>query len=256
MEFADLYIPLLILAGFLAGFINTLAGNGSVFTLSLLLFLGLPVHVANGTNRLGAFSQSLVSLVLFKKNTAFKQLVKQEYWMLYPTVIGSLLGAYSSSFVSDNSFRWIIVVLMLVMLVLVLTKPKSWLKEQQEQLNRKTIPHIVLLFTIAFYAGFIQMGMGILYLSSFVLAFKFTVLQSNMLKILLTFFMIIPALLIFIYQDQVLWLYGICLAIGQGFGAWIATKFALENKKANLWVRYVLVIMIILSVIKLVWFNA
>ena len=41
----------IIAAGFLAGFINTLAGSGSLVTLPLLIFIGLPANVANGTNR-------------------------------------------------------------------------------------------------------------------------------------------------------------------------------------------------------------
>ena len=50
---------LLIVVGFFAGIINTLAGGGSLFTLPVLIFLGLPPAVANGTNRIAIVVQSL-----------------------------------------------------------------------------------------------------------------------------------------------------------------------------------------------------
>ena len=60
--------PVAIIGGFLAGFINTLAGNGSAITLTILMeFMGLPPNVANASNRVGIFSQSIVSTWVFNK---------------------------------------------------------------------------------------------------------------------------------------------------------------------------------------------
>jgi len=60
-------IPLTILAGFLAGIINTLAGSGSVVTLAMLSLLGLPSNIANGTNRIGVLFQSFIGFTTYKK---------------------------------------------------------------------------------------------------------------------------------------------------------------------------------------------
>ena len=76
MELAWYFYPLFFIAGLLAGLINTLAGNGSVFTLSLLLFTGMPAGLANGTNRVGGFVQCLVSVITFRKADKFKPLLK------------------------------------------------------------------------------------------------------------------------------------------------------------------------------------
>jgi len=59
-----------IAAGLFAGFVNTLAGSGSLITLPLLMFLGLPANIANGTNRIGVFVQSLVSSISFKSRNS------------------------------------------------------------------------------------------------------------------------------------------------------------------------------------------
>jgi uncharacterized membrane protein YfcA len=104
---------------------------------------------------------------------------------------------------------------------------------------------------IGWYAGFIQMGMGILFLSVLVLIAKYNLIDANFIKIIICAVLLIPALLIYVFNQQVDWQPAIVLATGQGIGAWLATSFALENKKANLWVRYLLLIMVSLAIIKL-----
>ncbi len=56
-----------IAAGFVAGFINTLAGSGSLVTLPVLIFLGLPANVANGTNRVAILLQNVVGVSSFSQ---------------------------------------------------------------------------------------------------------------------------------------------------------------------------------------------
>ncbi len=255
MDYNLLTGVLLVLAGFASGFINTLAGNGSVFTLSLLLFLNMPVHLANGTNRVGALVQSFISILTFRKSPRFPDLLKESGFFAVPTIIGSILGAQASNYVDAKIFTGVIAWLMVIMLVLVLTKPKRWLSGTRLDINRKTALNFFIFIVIGFYAGFIQMGMGILYLSILVLVAKYSILEGNMIKIILTLFMVVPALLIFMYNDLVEWKWGLTLAFGQGIGAWVATKFALENDQAALWVRRLLILMIILAIIKLFGFS-
>ncbi len=255
MDFSLWTGVLLVLAGFASGFINTLAGNGSVFTLSLLLFLNMPVHLANGTNRVGAFVQSFISILTFRKSPRFSNLLNESGFFAIPTVIGSLLGAQASNYVEAAIFTNVIAWLMVVMLALVLLKPKRWLSGTRMDINRKTPINFFIFIIIGFYAGFIQMGMGILYLSTLVLLARYSILEGNMIKIILTLFMVVPALFIFIYNDLIEWKWGLTLAFGQGCGAWVATKFALENEAAAKWVRRLLILMICLAIIKLFGFS-
>ncbi len=246
---------LLVLAGFASGFINTLAGNGSVFTLSLLLFLNMPVHLANGTNRVGAFVQSFISIMTFRKSPRFSNLLKESGFFAIPTIIGSLLGAQASNYVDAKMFTYAIAWLMVIMLVLVLAKPRRWLSDSRIDINRKTYLNFFIFIIIGFYAGFIQMGMGILYLSTLVLVARYSIIEGNMIKIILTLVMVVPALFIFIYNDLIEWKWGLTLAFGQGVGAWVATKFALESEQAAIWVRRLLILMICLVIIKLFGFS-
>ena len=139
MELEWYFYPLFFLAGLLAGLINTLAGNGSVFTLSLLLFSGMPAGLANGTNRVGALIQCLVSMATFRKTEKFKPLLKDSLWFMLPTVIGSIFGAHSALDVSDDVLLKVIGYIMIFILGIILLKPKKWLIETEVRKNKKSL---------------------------------------------------------------------------------------------------------------------
>ena len=90
---SELFIYLLVIfVGILSGFINTLAGNGSALTLTLLAFLGLPATMANGTNRVGVLLQSCMGFYTFRKKGKNISL-KNVKWLVIPAVLGAILGA-------------------------------------------------------------------------------------------------------------------------------------------------------------------
>lgn len=78
----------LIGVGFLAGFVNTLAGGGSMLTLPMLMFLGLPAGVANGTNRVAILLQNIAGVKTFRDNQAFK--MKVDSRLAIPAVMGAI----------------------------------------------------------------------------------------------------------------------------------------------------------------------
>lgn len=251
MDLAWYFYPLFFLAGLMAGLINTLAGNGSVFTLSLLIFAGMPAGLANGTNRVGGFVQCLVSVLTFRKAHKFKTLLKDSLWLMIPTILGTVVGASSALQVSDEVLTRVIGYLMIFMLGVVLLKPKRWLIETAIREDNKSILNFIIFFGIGWYGGFIQMGMGILFLAALVLVSKYSLVDANFIKIIICAALLFPALFIYVYNDQVDWQPAIALALGQGLGGWFATKFALENENATLWVRRLLIVMISLAIIKL-----
>lgn len=243
--------PLIALAGAVAGVINTLAGNGSVVTLSLLLFLGLDPRVANGTNRLGAITQTGTALLTFGNGGKVGALTQRMKWALLITLAGALLGAKVATDIDKDLLERVIGALMIVMLGVILVNPKRWLRETSAITRINTPITLVLFFAIGFYAGFIQMGMGILFLAILVLRTHFSLIDANIVKLILVFALIVPVTLIFLMAGQINWPLGITLAIGQSFGAWFAARFALEHPKANVWVHRLLVLMVLAAIVKL-----
>ena len=92
----DLAHALLLLAsGIAAGFINTVAGGGGLFTLAALLFMGIPADLANGTNRVSVAIQSLEGVRGFHQHKVLD--TRAILPMLLPTLSGSLIGALTAS---------------------------------------------------------------------------------------------------------------------------------------------------------------
>ncbi|HOT18302.1 MAG TPA: sulfite exporter TauE/SafE family protein, partial [Bacteroidales bacterium] len=148
-----------IAAGIFAGFVNTLAGGGSLLTLPLLMFLGLPANIANGTNRIGVFIQSLVSSVSFRRQNIYT--VRESLWMSAPSIAGALLGALIAVKINERVMELLIAGLLVFMFFVILYKPEKWLRDQAQSAimqRRWWVP--VLFFIIGIYGGFIQAGVG------------------------------------------------------------------------------------------------
>jgi uncharacterized membrane protein YfcA len=242
---------LLLLGGAVAGVINTLAGNGSTITLFLLMTFGLPANVANGTNRIGILFQSIIATRAFAKSERFQPLIKKSWWIIALAVPGGIAGAMFASTIDKEAMKSIIGGLMVLMFFIILINPKRWLRETDNTKNRKTLLNFALFIAIGFYAGFIQMGMGLFFLAIMVLGAKYSLLDANILKIVITLLVTIPALIIYLYQGQVMWEYGLVLAVGQSTGAWLAANFAVNHPKANVWIHRLLIVMVLVAIIKL-----
>jgi uncharacterized membrane protein YfcA len=251
-DYPYLIYILAMLGGTIAGFINTLAGSGSLITLPILIFLGLPPSVANGTNRIGILLQSIVGI--FKFNQSGMLPWKNGSGLIYPTTIGSIIGSFIAIDLNEQMMNYAIATVMSAMLVVIIFKPEQWLKEHTElAANYRGVGNFLLFFVIGMYGGFIQAGVGVFLLIAMVARCGFSMVNANAIKLVLVLIFTVPAAAIFIYYDQVNWWLGGIMAIGQGAGAWIAAHYASGNKNAALWTRRLLITVIVLSIIKLVW---
>lgn len=236
-----------ILGGAIAGFINTLAGNGSAITLSILTeIMGLPGNVANGTNRIGVFTQSAAGSYAFYRNGKL-DLAHGKQNIIW-TVTGALIGVLVAIQVSNEQFLFVFKYLMVAMLLVMLVKPKRWLKEKSEYRPVRWYLAIPVYLALGFYGGFIQMGMGIFYLATMVLVSRYSMVEGNALKSFVVALYTLIVLLIFQYKGMVRWDVGLILAIGQTLGGWYTAKFASHHPKANQ-IAYWLLITIVVVVL-------
>jgi len=238
---------ILFITGIVTGFINTLAGSGSLISLPVLMFAGLPANIANGTNRIGILLQSITALFTFKKGKMFEW--NEGISLLIPSAIGAIAGALSAVNLDKASLEIIIGFLLVVMFFIVLLKPDKWIKNKAGEVKsiNTALKFIVFLF-IGFYGGFIQAGVGFFLLAGLVLAAGYDLLKANTIKILITAVFTIFALPIYIYNNQIDWLPGISLAGGSIIGAWIAAKLAI--KKGAPFIRIFLLVILIISAAK------
>lgn len=250
MTFEFWHYALTIAAGIIAGVVNTLAGSGSLFTLPLLLFLGLPPHLANGTNRVGILAQTFAGALTLYRNGHYKP--GKDSYLIIPPMLGSALGAYVATTTPESILKITIGFVMSFLLIIILFNYSSLLREKDIPVSAaKKFWSYPLLFVIGVYGGFIQLGVGIFALTALLLVLNLTFLHANALKNMINFFLTVPAFLIFAYHGQINWKLGCIIAIGQTFGAWIAAKYASENKKAKVWISRLLVLMTAVTALKL-----
>ena len=129
--------------GMLAGFINTLAGSGSLLTLPLLMFLGLPANVANGTNRIAILLQNVVGAGSFKKHKVLD--IKQGLYISLMAVAGSILGARIAVGINDAIMGKAIGALLIAMFFLIIFKPARWLSGQKNHSPLKLKYQLIIL---------------------------------------------------------------------------------------------------------------
>jgi uncharacterized membrane protein YfcA len=240
--------PAVIAAGFLAGFINTLAGSGSLVTLPLLIFIGLPANIANGTNRIAILLQNVVGVSSFRQQKILD--LRRGLMLAAPAVIGSIIGAQIAVNLDEEAMRRVIGALMVVMLVVIIVRPKRWLEGRPEAL--KGHPgwlQLVTFFGIGIYGGFIQAGVGIFLLAGLVLGAGYDLVRANAVKVLIVLCFTVFALIVFVVNKQVELSVGLVLAIGNMSGAWVASRMAV--KRGAGFVRWLLIGVVIVSAVML-----
>ncbi len=239
-----------MIGGGFAGVINTFAGNGSAITLTILTeLIGLPPNVANGTNRVGVFTQSLAGSYSFHKNGKLN--LGKSGKFIIPTIIGAIIGVIVATNVSNDQFRQVFRFLMVAMLFVILVKPKRWLKETNSAANHNLRWVIPIYLALGFYGGFIQMGMGVFYLASMVLIAQFSIIEGNAVKVFVVAVYTVFVLAIFQWKGLIDWKVGAIMAIGQTTGGYLAAQYASKFPNSNVWVYRVLVFVVILAIIKL-----
>ncbi|MDX1902879.1 MAG: sulfite exporter TauE/SafE family protein [Thermonemataceae bacterium] len=238
---------LVILASILAGFINTLAGSGSLIMLPLLISLGLSPIVANGTNRVAVVFQSATGLLTFFKKSSIR--LQNPIWILFPSLFGALVGAYIATQINEKIFEKFLGFLMIAMLILILLKPEKWLREKIEVhfLERKWY-NLLALFVVGLYGGFIQAGVGIFLLIVLVMGLGKNMKMANAYKLIIVALYALPVFFVFLWQNQIHWKWGLITAMGQALGAYIAANFAAKHPKANLYTYYFLIAVLLLSI--------
>ncbi len=240
--------PSTIAAGFIAGFINTLAGSGSLVTLPLLIFLGLPANVANGTNRVAILMQTVVAVKTFRK--AGQLSLKTGMALAVPAIAGAVIGAMVAVDLDEDTLRRVIGGLMVVMLLVILVRPKRWLEGKAGTISeRPNWIQIPVFLGIGFYGGFIQAGVGIFLLAGLVLSAGFNLVGANAVKNLIVLVFTVFALAVFVWNDQVQWVLGLVLGVGNMLGAWVAARMAVQRGAA--FVRYLLIAVIVVSALVL-----
>ena len=242
--------PLLIIVGFIAGFMNTMAGGGSLLTLPLLIFLGLPAAVANGTNRVAIFMSTLSATAGFKSKGVSN--FPFNIYLGFSGFIGALIGARIAIDIKGELFNKILAVIMILVVVLIIFKPKINYSDLLERLKGKHLfISMIAFFFIGIYGGFINAGIGFVIMLFLHYYNRLNLVKVNATKVVIVLIYTTGALVTFALADKVNWTYGLFLATGNFIGGWTSSRWSV--KKGEKTIKAFLVVMVIIMSFKL-WF--
>lgn len=227
MDYSFFNITLIFLTGFFAGNINVMAGGGSMLLMPLLIFLGIPPQMANGSIRIAVLVQSFVAIQNFKKqaNFDFKKISKLGIW----TIPGSLCGVFLAVSLPEEWFVRVLSLIIVLGAALLLFPQAKYTSDQTPQFPKNKFSTYLIMFFIGMYGGFIQIAIGIIFLIIFTRFFKSSLLNSNYYKVGIIAIYTLPALIFFIIAGQVDWKVGLLCAAGNATGAYTASKLAIKG---------------------------
>jgi len=239
------------LAGCIAGFLNVMAGGGSLITMPILVFMGEDGTVANGTNRVAILIQNLVATAGFAERglSDFKLSLSLGLCALP----GAILGAYVGTRIGGVWFNRILAGVLLLVVFLMLRKKKRSAnpghEESGQSRSRRVVPAHLMMVAAGFYGGFIQAGVGFILMAVLHGVLGLDLVRVNMHKVFIVGIYTLAALLIFAIRGQVLWSAGLVLAVGNALGGWIATRLALKRGEGL--IRWILYVVLVVMAIKL-----
>lgn len=240
----------LIVIGFIAGSINTIAGGGSLLTLPILIFLGLPPNIANGTNRIAILFQNIFTTAGFKS----KGIITFPFsiYIGISALIGSVIGAQIAVDIKGDTFNKILAFIMVIVVFYMVFKTKSIRANTIEKtLGKQLWISILLFFFVGIYGGFIQAGVGFIILLILSSVNNLSLVKSNAVKVTVVLIYTFASVSVFIYNDIINWRIGLTLALGNSVGGWFASRWSVD--KGDALVRKLLIVMVIVMAIKL-WF--
>ncbi|HXI86818.1 MAG TPA: sulfite exporter TauE/SafE family protein [Parvularculaceae bacterium] len=244
-------LALLAAAGFAAGWINVLAGGGSLFTVPVMVFLGLPGPVANGTNRIAIIAQNITAV------TAFRRKGFADFRLSATLALAASIGAFAGAMVGVTLEgvwfdRTIAVIMIAVMIIMALGgKKKSPPRETGGDAKNILLGHL-LFIGAGFYGGFIQIGVGFLMMPILYRVMGLDLVRVNMHKVFVALVFSCVSLAVFAWKVPIAWEAGAALAIGNAAGGWAGAHMTVA-KGARL-IKTVMFVMLAAMAAKLLLF--
>jgi len=236
-------------AGFLSGFLNTIASAGSAVTLPLLIFMGLPANIANATNRVQVAMGRVSSIIAFQRARAIDW--RNGLILAAPCLLGAVLGAYIAAIMRIKYVGWAITVAVILAFVLLLTNPKRLLKDQEVERPVLKWWHLALYFLVGLWGGFIVLDANTYGLLVLVLAIGYDLKKANAIKAVANFPNSTAALVIFAWAGEVDWYIGGLLSVGSVIGSWIGAVLA-AKQWIKIWIYRILIAILVVEIYQLI----
>lgn len=248
----QLYTWLLYIAlGWITGFLNTVAGGGTLISMPALIFMGIPGSVANATIRVAILAQNISAAGGFHSK-GIRLPFPYSGWLVLLSLAGGWIGASLAMEVPDHLFNRILALIMVAVVLSILFEKKANPAKQNELFSTKRqLLSAGGFFLLGIYGGFIQAGIGFLVIAMLTHIHHFPLAKTNFIKVFAAILYTGSAVLAFAIEGKIIWEIGLILAVGNAAGAWFGSRWSVAA--GDLWVKRILVLAVCILVVKL-WF--
>ena len=246
------HIPVLMLVGVATGWLNVVAGGGSLISVPVMLFLGMPGPVANGTNRIAILMQNFTAVTTFRRR-GFSDF-PLSLSLSAAAILGAVGGAWLGTEITGVWFNRILAAIMAGVLAFMLSE-----RAQRASVGavvdgrprRRLLGHLLMIGAGA-WGGFIQIGTGFILMPILARVMGLDLVRVNMHKVFITLVYTPVALAIFASRVEIAWGAGIALGLGTAFGGWLGTHATIS--KGAPFIRRIFAAAVVALIIKLVFF--
>jgi len=220
------FIFILFFAGLFAGTVDAVAGGGGLISLPMLLGVGIPPHVALGTNKFQSIFGTGMATYQYYKNGLF---YFKEIWVgLLTTFLGSFIGAIVVQYIAPSFLKEIMPFLLLIILLYSLFSPRLGLIDTHPRIS-KTLFYVTFGLALGFYDGFFGPGVGSFWLFFLIYFLGFNLVKATAHTKILNLNTNVAALLCFIFNNQVDYKIGLFMAAGQLIGGRLGAHLVMVN---------------------------
>ena len=260
---------LLAALGVAAGIVNVIAGGGTLLTLPAMILMGVDPQTANGSNRIAILAQNLTAIASFRKRgfSDFRLSVTLALATLPGAIVGALAGTRIDGVLFNRLLAGVMICVIALMVVKRLQKrkrstavdPEQKDKADQSATAEKTVAaplsrgrwiagHLCMV-GVGFYGGFIQAGVGFLFIAVVHNIMGIDLVRVNMHKVFVVAVYTLAALSVFLVKGNVLWPLGLVVAVGNSVGGWIGAHLSVN--KGEGFIRIVIEIALAAMALKL-----
>ena len=218
----------LLVACFIASFIDAVSGGGGLISLPAYLASGLPPHIALGTNKVSACIATVASSVKFATSgKIYWEVIKK----LVPfSFIGAVLGVKTILLVDAKYLYPLTIILLLVVLFYTLMNKKMGADNHFNGLNSKNIRYgRIMAFGMGFYDGFFGPGTGSFLIFMLIKIFKIDFTHASGNTKILNLTSNIASVIMFVYFGKVNYLYSVPVGIIMMLGALLGARTAVKK---------------------------
>lgn len=236
------------IAGFIAAFVDSIAGGGGIISVPAYMLLALPQANVIGTNKFSASCGSLMSSINFIKQK------KADFTILKYTIpciiIGCSLGVKVALILPNDFFKSISSVLIIIIAIYTFLSKNLGIKNEFKEYKKLNMFIMCILSSlIGFYDGFFGPGTGTFFIFALIKLFGFEFTNAAGTAKLMNFTSNILSLILYAFAGRIIFILAIPVGICAAIGAKLGTNAAIKHGPK--FIKPIFIIIAFLTAIKM-----